>query len=114
VVQTTQVALESLEIGGTLVQAGKVMTVSLLVAGHDAVRHSNPLRFDVERADASRFALVAVRISVLDRRLPALRRIAIPLLFERFPGLRLDPQHAIEHKGVPVFNGLTELWVRAT
>jgi hypothetical protein len=35
------------------------------------------------------------------------------LLFERFPSLRLDTRYAIEHKGVPVFNGLTALWVRA-
>jgi len=40
--------------------------------------------------------------------------IAIRLLFERFRSLRLDPQHPIEHKQVPVFNGLKALWVRAT
>jgi hypothetical protein len=57
--------------------------------------------------------LAAVGISAWERRLPAEAQIAIPVLFERFPGLCLDPQHAIEHKGVPVFNGLTALWVRA-
>ena len=25
-----------------------------------------------------------------------------------------DPQHPIEHKGAPVFNGLTALWVQAS
>jgi hypothetical protein len=73
-VQTTRVALESLEIGGTEVQAGEVMTVSLRAAGHDPVRHSNPHRFDVERADTSHLPLAAVRISAWERRLPALRR----------------------------------------
>ena len=38
---------------------------------------------------------------------------AIPLLFERFAGLHLDPQRTIEHKCAPVFNGLTAVWVRA-
>ena len=27
--------------------------------------------------------------------------------------LRLDPQHAVEHKRAPVFNGLEVLWLRA-
>jgi cytochrome P450 len=40
-------------------------------------------------------------------------QIAIPLLLERFPGLSLDRQHAIEHKRTPVFNGLKALWGRA-
>ena len=40
-------------------------------------------------------------------------QIAIAALFERFPRLRLDPQHAVEHKRAPVFNGLEALWVHA-
>jgi hypothetical protein len=40
-------------------------------------------------------------------------QIAIPLLFERFPSLLLDPQHGIEHKSAPVFNGVRALWVQA-
>jgi cytochrome P450 len=94
-VQTTRVALESLETGGTEVQAGEVMTVSLRAAGHDPVRHSNPHRFDVERADASHFAFGGGAHFCL--RAPLARaeaQIAIPVLFERFPGLCLDPQHA--------------------
>jgi len=90
------------------------MTVSLLAAGHDPVRHSNPHRFDVERADTSHFAFGGGGHFCLGAPLAhAEAQIAIPVLFERFPGLCLDPQHAIEHKGVPVFNGLTALWVRA-
>ena len=49
-------------------------------------------------------------------RLKALRaeaQIAIATLFERFPSLQLDPEHAVEHKRAPVFNGLEALWVRA-
>jgi cytochrome P450 len=113
--ETTRVALEALEIGGTEVQAGEVMTVSLLAAGHDPARHSNPHRFDVERADTSHLAFGGGAHFCLGAPLArAEAQIAIPVLFERFPGLRLDPQHAIEHKCAPVFNGLTALWVRAT
>ena len=38
-------------------------------------------------------------------------QIAIAALLERFPVLPLDPQHAVEHKRAPVFNGLEALWV---
>jgi cytochrome P450 len=114
VVQTTRVALESREIGGTQVHAGEVMTVSLLAAGRDPVRHSNPHRSDVERADTSHFAFGGGAHFCLGAPLArAEAQIAIPLLFERFPGLHLDPPRAIEHKCTPVFNGLTALWVQA-
>ena len=90
------------------------MTVSLLASGHDPARHSNPHRFDVERADTSHVAFGGGADFCLGAPLArAEAQIAIPLLFERFPSLRLDPRYAIEHKGVPVFNGLTALWVRA-
>ena len=114
VVQTTRVALEALEMGGTQVQEGDVMTVSLLAAGHDPTRHPNPHRFDVERADTSHFAFGGAAHFCLGAPLArAEAQIAIALLFERFAGLHLDPQRTIEHKCAPVFNGLTALWVRA-
>jgi cytochrome P450 len=114
VVSTRRIALAPLEIGGMEVQAGGVMTASLLAAGHDPARHSGPHRFDVERTDTSHLAFGGGAHYCLGAPLArAEAQIAIPLLFERFPRLRLDPQHPIEHKRVPVFNGLTALWVLA-
>jgi len=40
-------------------------------------------------------------------------QIAIATLLERFHSLQVDPEHAVEHKRAPVFNGLEALWVRA-
>jgi cytochrome P450 len=115
VAQTSRVALDPLEIGGKEVQVGEVMTVSLLAAGHDPARHSEPQRVDIERADTSHLAFGGGAHFCLGAPLArAEAQIAIPLLFERFPSLSLDPQHRIEHKGAPVFNGLTALWVRAS
>jgi hypothetical protein len=106
--------LDALEIGGSQVHAGEVMTVSLLAGGHDPARHSEPHRFDIERADTSHLAFgCGVHFCVGAPLARAEAQIAIPLLFERFPGLCLDPGHAIGHKSAPVFNGLTALWVRA-
>jgi hypothetical protein len=43
VAQTSRVALDRLEIGGKQAQVGEVITVSLLAAGHDPLRHSERL-----------------------------------------------------------------------
>jgi cytochrome P450 len=114
VVQTGRLALEPLEIGGREAQIGEAMTVSVLAAGHDPARHSAPHRFDIERADTSHLAFGGGAHFCLGAPLArAEAQVAIPFLFERFPGLRLDTRQAIEHKQVPVFNGLRALWVRA-
>jgi cytochrome P450 len=113
VMQAGRLAVEPREIAGIEVQAGEVMTASLLAAGHDPSRHSDPHHFDIERADTSHLAFGGGAHYCLGAPLArAEAQIAIPLLFARFPGLRLDPQDPIEHKRVPVFNGLRALWVR--
>jgi cytochrome P450 len=114
VVQTGRLALEPFEIGGIEVKAGEAITASLLAAGHDPARHSDPHRFDIGRADTSHLAFGGGAHFCLGAPLArAEAQIAIPLLLERFPSLRLDPQHVIEHRRVPIFNGLTALWVRS-
>jgi hypothetical protein len=114
VVQTGRLALEPFEIGRIEVEAGEAVTASVLAAGHDPARHSDPHRFDIGRADTSHLAFGGGAHFCLGAPLArAEAQIAVPLLFERFPTLRLDPQCAIEHKRVPIFNGLTALWVRS-
>jgi len=114
VVQTGRLALEPFEIGGREVKVGEAMTLSVLAAGHDLARHSDPHRFDIERADTSHIAFGGGAHFCLGAPLArAEAQVAIPSLFEHFPSLRLDTRQAIEHKQVPVFNGLRALWVRA-
>lgn len=114
VVQAGGRTLEPLEIGGTKVQAKQAMAVSLLAAGHDPARHADPHRFEIEPADTTHLAFGGGAHFCLGAPLArAEAQIAIPLLLERFPNLRLDPRYAIEHKAVPGFNGLTALWVCA-
>jgi len=55
------------------VQAGQTMTCSLLAAGHDPTLHSDPHRFNIERADTTHLALVVARIFAWERRSPAPR-----------------------------------------
>ena len=114
VAQTGRLALKPLEIGGMKVQESEVITASLLAAGYDPARHSHPHLFDIERADTSHLAFGGGAHYCLGAPLArAEAQIAIPLIFERFPSLYLDQPHAIEHKRVPVFNGLKALRVRA-
>jgi hypothetical protein len=115
VVQVARFALEPLEIGGREVQAGQTMTCSLLAAGHDPALHSDPHHFDIERADTTHLAFGGGAHFCLGAPLArAEAQTAIATLFERFPSLQLDPEHAVEHKRAPVFNGLEALWVRAS
>ena len=114
VAEIGRITLEPLEIGGIEVPAREVMTSSLLPAGRDPTLHSNPHSFDIERADTSHLAFGGGAHYCLGAPLArAEAQMAIPLLLERFPRVRLDPRHAVEHKRAPVFNGLSALWVRA-
>jgi cytochrome P450 len=114
VVQAGRRTLEPLEIGGTKVQAKEAMMASLLAAGHDPARHVDPHHFEIQRADTSHLAFGGGAHFCLGAPLArAEAQIAIPLLFERFPSLRLDPRYEVERKAVPGFSGLTALWVRA-
>jgi cytochrome P450 len=114
VVQASRFALEPREIAGRKVHAGQAITCSLLAAGHDPARHSNRHGFDIERTDTTHLAFGGGAHYCLGAPLArAEAQIAIAALFEHFPQLRLDPQHAVEHKRAPVFNGLEALWVCA-
>ena len=100
-------------LGGVEIAAGQSMNCSILAANHDPAIHQNPDRFDIERADTRHFAFGGGAHFCLGAPLArAEAQIAIPMLFARFPKLRLDPAHGLEHKPAPVFNGLRDLWVR--
>ena len=114
VVQIARIALEPRKIGGKEVDAGQTITCSLLAAGHDPALHSDPHRFDIERGDTTHLAFGGGAHFCLGAPLArAEAQIAIATLFERFPSLQLDPEHAVEHKRAPMFNGLETLWLRA-
>lgn len=113
VVSTGRTPPVAVEIGGVEVEAGQSMNLSILAANHDPAIHKDPNRFDIERADTRHFAFGGGAHFCLGAPLArAEAQIAIPMLFARFPNLRLDPAHTVEHKPAPVFNGLKDLWVR--
>ena len=115
VVTAGRFSLEPFEIDGKRVQPGQGVTCSLLAAGHDPAQHANPHSFDIGRADTTHLAFGGGAHYCLGAPLArAEAQIGISALFERFPGLHLDPQQAIRHKSAPTFNGLEALWVCTT
>lgn len=113
VTSTLRVCPVDREIAGKPVAAGQTIDCVILGAGHDAEIHDNAELFDIERADTSHTAFGGGAHFCLGAPLARAEvQIAIPLLFARFPKLRLDPDRPSHHKVAPPFNGLQELWVR--
>jgi len=100
------------EIGGVTVGPGKTVTACIMAAAHDPAAHADPHRFDIRREDTTHMAFGGGAHFCLGAPLArAEAQIAISTLLARFPVLRLDPAHAIEHKSAPVFNGVAALRV---
>ncbi len=113
VVQTGRITTAPRAIDGMQLDAGETITASLLAAGRDPAAHAEPDRFDIERKDPRHLSFGGGLHFCLGAPLArAEAQIGIPLLFDRFPALRLDPDHAVVRKAAPVFNGLDALWVR--
>ncbi len=114
VAQTSRITPAPREIDGVKLETGESVTLSLLAAAHDPSAHENPEKFDIERADPRHLSFGGGLHFCLGAPLArAEAQIAIPLLFERFPELRLDPDAPVIRKEAAVFNGFEALWVRA-
>jgi cytochrome P450 len=95
-------ATRELELGGALIRRGDLVTISLAAANRDPAVFPDPDRFDVRRANAVRHVAFAhgphVCIGMHLARLEA--RLALALLLEGMPGLRLDPQRPAVARGL--------------
>ncbi len=113
VASTLRVSHVEREIDGVRVGAGQTLDCVIIGGGHDPALHDDPERFDIERADTRHTAFGGGAHFCLGAPLArAEAQIAIPILFERFPRIRLDPEREVEHKVSPPFNGPKALWVR--
>jgi cytochrome P450 len=84
-----RVALEDMEIGGTKVPAGSVVSVALAAANRDPARIEDPNRLDVTRSDGQHLAFGHGIHFCLGAPLARLEgQIAIGGLLTRFPDLR--------------------------
>lgn len=114
VVQGTRIATEAMQIDGCPVAAGQTINAVLYAANHNSEAHPDPKRFDIERPDKRHISFGGGAHFCLGAPLArAEAQIALSVLFERFPKLRLSAEHPLERRTMLNFNGLEALWVRA-
>jgi cytochrome P450 len=114
VMQGTRIATEAMRIRGCPVAAGQTINALLYAANHDPEEHPDPKRFDIERPDKRHSSFGGGAHFCLGAPLArAEAQIALSMLFEQFPKLRLRTDRPLERRTVLNFNGLEALWVRA-
>jgi cytochrome P450 len=105
-------ATRDTELGGAPIAAGDLVRISITAANRDPATFPEPDRFDPARENARRHLAFAggphVCVGMHLARLEA--HTALELLLERLPGLRLDPAHPAEVRGL-VFRKPPELRV---
>jgi cytochrome P450 len=104
-----RVASREMQIAGCPVHATQVVAVLIHAANRDPGVFPDPHRFDISRKDGPHVAFgggAHICIGAVLARLEA--QVAVALLFERFPGLRLVEAHA-RRRDMPFFRGLETL-----
>jgi cytochrome P450 len=105
------VAQGPVQVGGVTIEAGEVIVLALLAANRDVDRFDEPNRFDITRTENPHLAFGHGIHHCLGAPLARLEgRIALSMLFDRFPELRLaevdgDPTRS---QGL-LMNAITEL-----
>jgi cytochrome P450 len=95
-------AATDVELDGVTIPHGDPVRVSIAAANRDPALFPDPDRFDLDRQNAGRHLAFAhgphVCVGVHLARLEA--RTALTILLDRLPGLRLDPEHPSEVRGL--------------
>jgi cytochrome P450 len=113
-VQTlTRRATRDTQIRGVDIAAGDVLNCMIGAANRDPEKFEHPTEFRLERANAKNHLSFALgRHFCLGAALARLEaEIALRVLFERLPGLRLDPDRPCQPRGHE-FRSPPELWIR--
>ncbi|MFF0741709.1 cytochrome P450 [Streptomyces sp. NPDC004111] len=83
-------ALEDVEVGGHLVEAGTTVVLSYHTANHDPARFTGPGELDLDRQEGGHLAFGHGIHQCLGQQLARVEmRVAFPALLRRFPALRL-------------------------
>jgi cytochrome P450 len=111
---TGRIASGEGEVGGCPLHAGQALSVSLRGANRDPAVFEDPHRFDVSRKHRPHVAFgggAHICIGAPLARLEA--QVALAMLFERFPDLKLaEPDAPPQWRTLPFFRGLETLRVR--
>jgi cytochrome P450 len=107
----TRLATKDTQIAGVPIEAGSTVMLMLAAANRDESRHAQPDRFDIFRSDPKPHVsfghgphmCLGVHLARLEI------RVALDLLLDRLPELRLDPDADDPHIRGQVFRSPTEL-----
>jgi cytochrome P450 len=107
----TRLATKDAEVGGALIPAGSTVMLMLAAANRDEARYPDPDNYDVLRASPKPHisfghgphACLGTHLARLEM------RVALNLLFDRLPNLRLDPEGHDPHIRGQVFRSPTSL-----
>lgn len=112
VAQVLRSAHQDIEVADKLIQKGDTIHMSLFGVHYDPAMNPDPQVFDIERKAIQHFAFGGGAHYCLGAGLgKAQAKIALPMLFERFPNLGFAPGREVKHKVAPAFNGYGEVWL---
>ncbi|MBS0234613.1 MAG: cytochrome P450 [Proteobacteria bacterium] len=115
VVQASRQTVSEREVGGCPMAKGQALTPILAAANHDPELHSDPHTFDIRRMNQRHFSFGGGAHFCLGAPLARLEtQVALSMLLERFPRLRLMPDILPVRKATPSLNGFETLWVDPT
>ncbi|MGC7094717.1 cytochrome P450 [Amycolatopsis lurida] len=107
---TARVTNVDAELGGTVIEADQMVMVWLAAANRDPAHFTDPGVFDVTRRPNSQIAFGRGIHFCIGAPLARLEgRVALNILLDRFPGLRMDPDEAAEFMMVPTMTGVRKL-----
>jgi cytochrome P450 len=102
--QTGRVTTRSVTIGACTIPANSFVTAWLLSANHDETQFADPERFDVRRRPNPHLGFGHGIHFCIGARLARLEaRIALGLLLERFPGIRLAEDSDLPYYDPPIY-----------
>ncbi|MEV4381037.1 cytochrome P450 [Streptosporangium sp. NPDC049644] len=107
-------ALEDVEVDGELIRAGEVVTLSVQAANRDPSRFTDPDRLDITGPASGHLTFGHGLHQCLGQQLARVEmRTAFPMLFDRFPDLRLAvPAQEVRMRDTMSIYGVRELPVR--
>ncbi|WP_030905450.1 cytochrome P450 [Streptosporangium amethystogenes] len=107
-------ALEDVEVDGELIRAGEVVTLSVQAANRDPARFTDPDRLDITNPASGHLTFGHGLHQCLGQQLARVEmRTAFPMLFDRFPDLRLAiPAQEVRMRDTMSIYGVRELPVR--